>query len=200
MEDLNSFWNERFAAAEYIYGLLPNAFLKACLEQMTPGKLLLPGEGEGRNAVYAAKMGWSVFAFDSSEKAKQKAINLAKQNYVNINYEVLLFDEIEYPRDHFDAIAISYVHLPKAQRTKYHKKLLAFLKPGGALILEGFSKNQLNYSSGGPRELNMLYSVDELKSDFSEMKIQMIKKELVLLNEGPLHQGEASVIRLIATK
>ena len=91
MSDLQSnFWDERYSSEEYVYGVEPNQFFKQVLDKIpVPGKLLLPGEGEGRNAVYAAKCGWLVDAYDQSINAQKKALKLAEINDVIINYSVV---------------------------------------------------------------------------------------------------------------
>jgi len=192
------FWDERFAQVDYVYGKQPNDFIKKELSGLNPGKILLPAEGEGRNAVYAAELGWEVEAFDLSSEGRTKALRLAKEKNVCISYGVYGIDDLNFPKENFDAIALSFFHSPN--RTYNHNKLLEYLKPGGKLILVGFSKEQLNYQSGGPQDVNMLFSTEELLNDFKDVaKIDVAKKE-VELNEGLYHRGKASVIELTLSK
>jgi len=195
---MKNMWNERYAQKEYVYGKEPNEFFKLELLKYKPGKILLPAEGEGRNAVYAAKLGWEVFAFDSSSEAIKKTEKLASEKKVKINYQLSSFEEVDYPNDFFDLIALFYVHT--FSRAENHKKLIGFLKSKGTLILEGFSKKQIKNNTGGPRKIEMLFSEEELQSDFAELTELKIKKEELHLNEGKHHQGKASVIRLIGQK
>jgi phosphoribosyl-ATP pyrophosphohydrolase len=195
---MKDFWNERYARKEYIYGRVPNEFFKNFIDKHEPmGSLLLPAEGEGRNAVYAAIKGWQVWATDFSEEARKKAVAWAQHNNVEIAYEVadLNFWDTEF---NFDAIALIYMHLPPELRTRVHKKLIGKLKPGGVIILEAFSKKQTEYGSGGPSDTQLLYSTDILRDDFAGLKIDYIQERLVDLDEGFFHSGEASVIRMIA--
>ena len=195
MEDI---WNQRYAQEEYVYGVNPNEFYKEELSKLQPGKILFPAEGEGRNAVYAAIKGWDVVAFDSSEEAKKKAEKLAEKNNVRLNYQTASIEEFEYDENSFDAIVLIYVHT--MNREQNHQKLLRMLKPGGVIILEGFSKEQLMNNSGGPRNSEMLLSEEELTRDFNDLKEKQITKTETELNEGQLHKGKASVIRLLGIK
>jgi hypothetical protein len=100
----------------------------------------------------------------------------------------------------FDVIALIYIHFPSEKRSEYHKKLSDALKSGGTIIIECFSKEQLNYTSGGPKEESMLLSVDSLKLDFFDFNIIKLEQVIISLNEGRYHQGKASVIRMVAKK
>jgi SAM-dependent methyltransferase len=197
----NDFWNERYSSEEYVYGENPNHFLKEQLEKITvPGKLLLPGEGEGRNAVYAAKLGWEVEAYDQSTTGKLKAIILADKNNVKINYHIEDLLEFTPSKNFYDAVAIIYVHLNTKLRKSFNEKIIEALKPGGKIILELFSKDQLGKTSGGPQDLEMLYSLDEIKKDFSSLKSIILKEETINIEEGEKHSGEASVVGFVGEK
>lgn len=165
------FWNDRYSSREFFYGTKPNAFFKEQLDKLEPGKLLLPGEGEGRNAVYAAQRGWKVDAFDISEKARSKALSFAVSKEVEISYTISLAEEFEVSESQYDAIGLIYFHLSTDIRRITHRKIIRGLKPGGCLILEAFSKKQLGKDSGGPQDLDMLYGQNELRKDFAELEI-----------------------------
>ena len=193
------FWDQRYAEHETVYGSAPNVFLREFLEDRPVGTALFPAEGEGRNAVYAARLGWKVDAFDQSAVARDKALTLAQAAGVNLNYTISGLDEFQ-PTEIYDLIGLFFVHMPDAIRRAVHRKLLAALKPRGVLVLEGFSKDQLNFNSGGPKEASMLFDMDRLAEDFSELEELSMDKALVTLDEGPFHQGPASVLRLIGVK
>jgi hypothetical protein len=202
---IKEFWNERYLSEEYAFGESPNEFLKSVLPSIQPGKILFPAEGEGRNAVFAATLGWDVFAFDVSEEGKRKADLLAQKNGVAINYIVQSMDETSYPSDSFDAIALIYAHFNHDVRSSFHKKLSQSLKSGGHVILESFSKDHLPYQSlypsvGGPREISMLYSLDDMKNDFNNFSQLELTQTEVDLNEGIYHVGKGSVIRFFGKK
>ena len=193
-------WNERYARQEYIYGTEPNSFLKEKLLLLKPGRILLPAEGEGRNAVFAASLGWETDAFDQSIEGKKKALLLAKQKNVSINYYIQSLAEWDPDPDQYDCIALIFVHLPEELRKQVHHSAIKALKPGGIIILDAFSINQLKRNSGGPKSIEMLFSVDMIKSDFANLSDARIQETQVILEEGSLHRGLADVIQLTGLK
>lgn len=202
---MKEFWDDRYAEEGYAYGEEPNVFFKQEIDKLPIGKLLMPAEGEGRNAVYAATLGWDVYAFDISEEGKKKADELAQKNGVTINYIVSDFDAIPYENESFDAVGLIYAHFTPDLRSDYHQKLISLLKHGGSLILEGFSKEHLHYNQknpkvGGPRDIAMLYSLEELSSDFDHLEIHTQNETLTALDEGKYHVGQGSVVQLIGVK
>lgn len=194
------FWNERYAAHTTVYGEAPNEFFKTQLDILLPGKILLPAEGEGRNAIYAASRGWQVTAFDYSEQAQQKALVHAKEKALIIDYTVQDISIITLPIQHYDVVALVYVHLQATLREKFFEQVVRSLKPGGTIILEGFSANQLKFDSGGPKEMGMLYTLGLVKQLFQSLRLEFLKEEEIILNEGEVHKGPASVVRLVAKK
>lgn len=197
---MSNFWDKRYSQEEYVYGTKPNEFFKTELDKLKPGKLLLLGEGEGRNAVYAAGLGWQVDAYDFSEAAKVKALKLAEENKVTLNYTVQDLLDINIKERTYDTIGIIYLHLHGKLRDKMHTLVVNSLKSNGKLILELFAKEQIGKTSGGPKELELLYSLPEIENSFNELRFDYIAKTEVMLNEGSFHSGEASVIRLLGTK
>ncbi len=197
---MNEFWNNRYASKEYAYGIEPNQFFKEQIKKINPGNILLPAEGEGRNAVFAATLGFEVIAFDPSIEGKTKALQLAVQHNVKIDYRIGSYESILLKENFFDAIVLIFAHMPATLRKKYHQKMLKFLKPGGTILLEGFSKEQINKDTGGPKDITMLFSEDELRGDFDSLSEMKFNKTEVDLNEGLYHQGIASVIQLVGKK
>lgn len=195
---MKQMWDKRYAEDEYAYGIHPNIFFKENIKGVEPAKILLPAEGEGRNAVYAAGLGWDVYAFDFSAKAREKALLLSEEKIVRIQYAVHNIEEAEYELSSFEMMALIYAHNPN--RKDNHQHLLKFLKPGGTVILEGFSKEQIKNNTGGPKDINMLYSIKELKEDFSQLSELDVWEEEIMLDEGEFHSGKFSVIRLIGKK
>jgi len=193
-------WDERYARQEYIYGIEPNNFLKEKLRSIIPGRILFPAEGEGRNAVYAATLGWETDAFDQSVEGKKKALQLASQNHIQINYSIQSLDDWNPEPDQYDCIALIFVHLPEALRKQVHQSAIKALKPGGTMILEAFSVDQLKRDSGGPKISELLFTTDQIKNDFNAFSEVEILETQVILDEGPLHQGIADVIRLTCLK
>lgn len=199
-QEAKQFWDDRYSSGNYIYGTQPNRFFKEQIDKLEPGKLLLPAEGEGRNAIYAARAGWQVDAFDISEKGRKKALELAKRNHVTINYTISKYKEFKIDPESYDVIALVYAHLHTSKRRDIHRKLVKGLEPGGYLILEAFSKKQLKNDSGGPQDLDMLYDLDELLENFNELNIKRADEMEIELEEGKHHEGTANVIRLLAQK
>ena len=197
---MTNFWDSRFGGEDFLYGKEPNEFFSNFLSEIeTKGKLLLPAEGEGRNAVFAAKFGWDVTAIDSSAVGRQKALKFAEAEGVIVNYEILDLANFETRPDQFDFIAIIFGHFPSSFRQDLHYKFIKSLKPGGHILIEAFAKEQLNNSSGGPQDPDMLYSTDLLVSDFPELSIKKLKHEKVFLNEGK-HHGWADVVRFVGVR
>ncbi len=198
-------WNERYKQPEYAYGTEPNVFFQQQLHTLPVGKILLPAEGEGRNAVYAAKLGWKVYALDISVEGKNKAIQLANQQQVTIDYQIGEITQLNYSPESFDAIGIIYNHYPTVLKYQYFPKFHQLLKIGGWVIMEVFSKKHLEYNSknpkvGGPKELDLLYSLEEVKNLFNNYEMLLFEETEVELNEGIYHVGKGCVVRMVAKK
>jgi cyclopropane fatty-acyl-phospholipid synthase-like methyltransferase len=204
--DFKALWENRYSQPGYAYGKEANEFFKSCLHTyQLRGHILLPAEGEGRNAVFAAKAGLEVTAFDTSEAARVKALQLAKEQEVEISYHVGGLEALHFPDNTFDCVGLIFAHFPPPLRVPYHEQLAKLLKTGGKVILEAFSKKQLAYnsvnpSSGGPKNIDMLFSEDEIRQEFAGFHILELREEEVELNEGAYHKGKASVIRFVGEK
>jgi SAM-dependent methyltransferase len=197
---MKEMWDQRFAGEEYAYGIQPNVFFKEKITGLKPGRLLLPAEGEGRNAVFAAGLGWQVTAVDFSEQARVKAINLAQKSGVNIEYTIGDLVTFDFSKEVYDAVALIYAHLHQDFRKEVHQKIINSLKPGGYIIFEAFNKNQINKNSGGPKSLEMLYSTSMLQDDFKGLEFIVLEEANIILEQGVYHQGESDIIRLFARK
>ncbi|HCA09217.1 class I SAM-dependent methyltransferase [Chryseobacterium sp.] len=198
-------WNDRYSSEEFAYGTEPNTYLKEQLEKLEPGSILFPAEGEGRNAVFAATKGWKVSAFDISSEGKTKALQLAENHNVSIDYQVGELQTLNFKEEQFDAVALIYAHFPADIKSSIHKALDQYLRKGGLIIFEAFSKNHLDYvlkneKVGGPKDIGSLFSIDEIKADFPNYDIiELVEKEIEL-NEGLFHNGTGSVIRFTGKK
>lgn len=197
---MKDFWNERYGNTDYAYGKAPNVFFAKTLKKLSSGTLILPCEGEGRNAVFAAKSGWQTLAFDYSEEAKVKALQLAKEMDVQINYVVQDVLKADFKKNDADAVAFIYAHFPENTRRQIHQKAIEWLKPGGKIILEAFTPHQLNNASGGPKVPTMLYTPAILQDDFKALQIDLLAEEQMELFEGKFHKGKADIIRMVAIK
>jgi 2-polyprenyl-3-methyl-5-hydroxy-6-metoxy-1,4-benzoquinol methylase len=202
---MKEFWNKRYSSEQYAYGELPNEYFRETISGLDPGKILLPAEGEGRNAVFAASIGWDVSAFDISEAGKEKAEQLAEKHGVGINYLMGDVESLAFEAESFDAIGLVFAHFPGMIRQKIHHRLSTYLKHGGHLIMEAFSKkhlayNMINEKAGGPKDEDMLYTVEDIRSDFPGYHILELIETDTSLHEGEYHQGKASVIRFFGKK
>lgn len=197
---MNNIWDQRYAADDFVYGKKPNPFFARSLDGLEPGKILLPGEGEGRNAVYAASLGWKVDAFDQSKEGAKKAQQLAAEKGVQISYQVGSLKEYPFEKTTYDAVGLVYFHAPEPLRKLLHKKVAEVLKPGGMLILEAFHTSQLGRNSGGPPSLDLLFTREILMADFGSLDISLLEEAEEDLNEGPYHRGSAKIIRLKGRK
>lgn len=198
-------WNERYSNEAFAYGEEPNQYLKAQLEKLPVGSILFPAEGEGRNAVFAAQLGWDVSAFDISQEGQKKANLLAEKKGVAIDYQVGPLECLSFEAEQFDAIALIYAHFPAKIKSAYHQKLDTLLKKGGTIIFESFSKKHLAYvmadeKVGGPKDIDSLFSIDEIKADFPNYTIIELVEKDIELSEGLYHNGTGSVIRFVGVK
>ncbi|MBE2280725.1 MAG: class I SAM-dependent methyltransferase [Ignavibacteriaceae bacterium] len=193
-------WNERFSSNEYAYGKEPNIIFKEELEKLKPGKILLPAEGEGRNAVFAAKLGWDVTAFDYSEKAREKALKLAEENGVHFKYEISTIEDYDFKENEFDAIGLVFCHIHEDEREQLHHKLVHSLKQNGHIIMVVYDVNQLKYGTGGPKEKEFLYTLENLVEDFIDLDFVSLSSEKIDLSEGLFHKGTSEVIRFTGKK
>jgi hypothetical protein len=193
------FWSTRYHENETVYGTKPNEFFKRFIDTHKPGTLLLPAEGEGRNAVYAAKKGWTVDAFDFSAVAREKALHWADSQNVRINYweeDLTVFKATKT----YDAVGLIYVHLPEGIRQAFHEQAYRSLEAGGYLVLEAFAKEQIHFTSGGPKDSSLLYSAPMICGDFPFLHLISCGQKELELNEGNFHKGKAAVLRMIGQK
>lgn len=192
------FWNSRYAEPGYAYGTEPNAFLVSQKKYLKPGaKALAVADGEGRNGVWLAQQGLDVLSVDASGVGLRKAQELAAERGVKIQIEKVDLATWSWPELKFDVVVAIYIHFPPEVRSRMHRCLFAALKPGGVLILEAFTPAQLNYKSGGPPVVEMLYTADMLRVDFAGSEILLMEEAVTELAEGKYHHGPAAVVRLV---
>lgn len=198
-------WDDRYKSEEFAYGEQPNNYLKEQIEKLETGTILFPAEGEGRNAIFAAKLGWEVSAFDISEEGKNKALKLADANAVSIDYQVGELETLDFQKEQFDVIALIYAHFPAEIKSIIHKQLNQLLRKDGIIIFEAFSKKHLEYLAindkvGGPKDIESLFSIEEIKADFPNYEIIELEEKEIELSEGLFHNGIGSVIRFVGRK
>jgi SAM-dependent methyltransferase len=193
------FWNSKFSTKEFFYGLHPNEFLASHLETFKEHKkMLCLGEGEGRNAIFFAKKGFEITAIDASDIGLSKLAKRAEEEKLNIKTVCLDLNHWEVT-EKYDVIMASYLHMYKNEREILFKKIEDSLNKNGYFVGEFFSTKQLTYNSGGPKDLDLLYTVEDFLNHFDSCKKEVVE-ELIVLDEGKGHQGEACVIRVVIQK
>lgn len=194
-------WNERYQHTEtYIYGKSPNLYFEQVVRKLRPSSVFLPADGEGRNAVFAAQFGCDVYAFDQSEAAMQKALLLAKERSVRIDYSIADLETAQYKHESFDLMGLVYIHLPESIRRQIFQRLLTFVRLGGYVMLEAFTKKHLGNTGSGPKTIDLLYDAADIREDFAELEILEFYETHIEIDEGPLHQGGAEIVRLLGRK
>lgn len=197
-------WNEHFSKEGFMYGLEANAFVQEHAHLIkAQGEVLCLAEGEGRNAIFLAQEDFKVEALDASEVGLSKLLARAKE--LDLSIKASLTDLAHWqPKKHYNAIIATFMHLNEPLRTQTFKRAIDALAPKGYLIMEFFSKDQLlkNFPSGGPKDLQLLYSVEELEPIFDrdDLIVKQLDQEEDVLDEGWGHQGPASLIRVIVQK
>ena len=192
-------WNERYGSDGFAYGTEPNSFLAENAKLLT-GPVLSLAEGEGRNAVFLASLGFDVLGVDGSEVGLAKAHKLAESKGVSIRTEVADLATYEPPANHYGSVVSISAHLPSDVRRRLYPLVMQSLKPGGIILLESYSKSQLARNTGGPKDPDMLLTAEDIVKEFPDCDVvlcQEIEREIV---EGEFHTGLASVVQFIARK
>lgn len=197
---MQKFWDSRYASEDYKYGKTANTFFRENLDSLKPGSILLPGEGEGRNAVHAAKKGWYVTAVDYSGEGKKKAIRMANEEKVSISYIHADILSWEAPEEEFDAVALIFVHLLREKTAAFYRKMIKSLKPGGSFFGQLYSKEQLAFRTGGPRNPELLYSTEDITGYLDGTTLLQLNQHIKKITEGDMHTGDSSVIDFLAIK
>ncbi|MCP3141442.1 class I SAM-dependent methyltransferase [Pyxidicoccus xibeiensis] len=195
-------WNSRFSVPDYVYGTKPNDFLVASAPALppAPARVVSLGEGEGRNAVYLASLGYQVTAVDASDVGLRKAQQLAAERGVPL--ETVVSDLADFPLtpETWDAVVCIFCHLPMPLRRQVHRAAVASLRPGGVVVLEAYTPAQLSMRTGGPPLRELLYTADELREDFEGLELSVLLEREREVVEGKLHTGRAAVVQLVGRK
>lgn len=195
-------WNNRFSKEGYVFGTEPNEWLRRHASVWKSGsKILCVADGEGRNSVWLAKQGHQVEAFDISDVGVAKAKRLAQQCEVVVDFAIASCDDFAWKPNHYDGIAAIFVQFADpALRARLFENLARSLKPGGSLIVVGYTPKQLAYGTGGPSVLSHLYTPEMLREAFGSLNIQILDEYEKELTEGDGHKGVSAVIGLVATR
>ena len=195
-------WQGRYAVPEYIFGEGPNVFLSKQRHLLpAKGKALAVADGEGRNGVWLAEQGLDVLSIDFSQNGQAKAKALADKRGVKLELVLADVHEWPYPEAAFDVVAEIFTQFSDPQqRAKKWAGMRKALKPGGLLLLEGYTPKQLEYGTGGPKQLDHLYTREMLEAEFAGFSKIEIKQYETEMSEGGAHAGMAAVIDLIGWK
>jgi SAM-dependent methyltransferase len=200
--DAATTWNSRFAGDDYIFGTEPNEYLRGHAQVWKPGnRVLCVADGEGRNSVWLAQQGLKVDAFDISDVGVNKARKLADRAGVEVHYDISDCDAWPWPADAYDGVAAIFVQFADpAMRARLFTNMVGALKPGGVLVLQGYTPMQLEYKTGGPPFLDHLYTQDLLRASFAAMDIIELRDYEDDLKEGAHHHGRSALVGMVARK
>ncbi|MDP4156683.1 MAG: class I SAM-dependent methyltransferase [Bacillota bacterium] len=194
-------WNSRFQVEYYVYGKDPNLFLSGMQRKLkVSGDVLTIAEGEGRNAVFLAEQGMNVTAWDYADSGLEKTKKLAEERDVDVQTKLVDLNEALWEKNKWDEIVCIFGHFPKELRQKTLQGVKEAVKPGGYFIAEVYSRYQIPYNSGGPKDLEFLYTPEEFLQIFADWRIVHFFMGEVVRHEGELHNGLAHVIQFVGEK
>lgn len=198
---MNNHWNDRFQSEHFVYGTESNIFISTMHNKLQlSGDALAIAEGEGRNAVFLAEQGMKVTTWDFAQSGLIKTEKLAEERGVHVETKLMDLNDATWERDHWDEIVCVFGHFPKETRRKTLEGVKQAVKPGGYYVTEVYSTYQLPYKSGGPQDVDMLYSPEEFLQTFADWRIIHFFMGEVIRHEGELHNGLAHVIQFVGQK
>ncbi|MFA6119959.1 MAG: class I SAM-dependent methyltransferase [Sideroxydans sp.] len=197
-----SIWDERYAGDEYFYGTEPNAFLVSQQARLKPSmKCLAVADGEGRNGVWLAQPGLEGLSVDASPVAQAKAQRLAQQRGVQMRFDQVDLMTWDGGGETFDVVVAIFIQfVGPALRPQQFANLKRFIKPGGLLLLQGYTPRQLDYKTGGPSQVENLYTEIMLRESFSDMDILHLSEHDDIIREGSGHSGMSALVDVVARK
>ncbi len=194
-------WDDRYSNEDYIFGTEPNDFLKSVAERIPEhGKVLCLADGEGRNGVYLAGLGHSVTSVDQSPVGLAKADRLATERGVSLTTVVADLTEYDLGSECWDAVVSIFFHIPEAPRRQIYERVTQSLKPGGMLILESYTPDQLKFRTGGPPLAELMMTKDIARATFPELEFEHCEELERDVVEGSGHTGRAAVLQVIARR
>jgi cyclopropane fatty-acyl-phospholipid synthase-like methyltransferase len=201
--DSADFWNKRFDTPDYIFGRAPSEYLETQAKRYLKkgDTVLCVADGEGRNSVWLAKQGMQVDAFDLSEVALKKAIALAREEEVQVQFTLASSDTWDWLPNQYDAVVGIFIQFADpVMRTRLFAQMVSTLKPGGVLIIQGYTPKQLEFKTGGPSILEHLYTEDMIRDLIDDLEIIDLCVYEKSLSEGPKHTGMSALLGLVARK
>jgi len=193
-------WDERYSAEGYAYGTEPNQFLAENFYRIPKGNVLSLAEGEGRNAVFLAKQGYSVTAVDGSIVGLNKAKKLAEENGVTIETVHADLADFDLGENRWDGIISIFVPLPSSLRKQVYKKIESALKPNGVFLIEAYTPDQISHGTGGGNSADTMQTKESLTLELPRLKfIHLIELEREII-EGTYHTGIGSVVQAVGLR
>lgn len=193
-------WEQRYAADTYVYGTEPNDFLRTHVAALPPGAVLCLAEGEGRNSVFLAGTGRDVHSVDLTEAGVAKTLRLAGERGVTVDAVVGDLATFDLGVARWDAIVSIFAHTPPAVRRDLHRRVVAALRPGGVLLLEAYTPDQIGRGTGGPPVAEMTMSLAGLREELDGLEFVHAAELERLVHEGPGHTGLGAVVQVIARR
>ena len=194
-------WSQRFNTADYIFGEMPNDYLKSQRSHLKSGKALAIADGEGRNAVWLAEQGLEVDSFDFIQSAVDKASKLASTRNVKVNAVCSDWQSFEWkPSTYDNVVGIFFQFVGPEERAQLFRKMDLVLKPGGVLVIQGYSTEQLKYNTGGPGKLDDLYDEAMLLNAFTSYDVLDVKTYEAEIFEGSAHKGMSGLLGFVGRK
>lgn len=193
-------WEVKFSTPDYQFGTAPNAFLVREAGRLAPQcDVLCIADGEGRNSTWLAEQGHRVHAVEAAANAIAKAKALTAERGVEVRHEQVDLEEWDWPVAAYDAVVgIFFQFTDPVGRAAMFARMAAALRPGGVLLIEGYGPKQLEYGTGGPKSLDHLYTIDELRTAFPTLRVELLEEYEVELDEGPRHRGMSGLVDLVA--
>jgi len=193
-------WDERYTTEEFIFGTSPNVFLHEWASLLPSGRVLCLADGEGRNSVFLAGLGFDLTAVDSSAVGLAKAQRLAENRGLSITTVTADLADFPIAYESWDGVVSIFCHVPAPLRRTLHSQVVAGLKPGGVLILEAYTPKQLEYGTGGPPNSDLMMTLADLRSEFAGLDIIHGVEVVRDVIEGTLHTGLGAVVQVVARK
>ena len=193
-------WDERFSEPGFAYGTEPNDFLVSVANRIPPGRVLCLAEGEGRNAVYLAELGYEVTAGDTSTVGLAKAETLARERGTTIDTVIADLTNYEIEPTAWQGIVSIFCPLPPVTRAALHERCRKGLAPGGAFVLEGFTPNQLEFDTGGPKSRELLMELEVIREELPGLRLEIARETEREISEGSYHRGRSAVVQFFAVK
>ena len=195
-----SFWDERYGNEEFMYGKEPNDFLRENIDSLPQGTVLCLADGEGRNSVFIASTGRSVWSVDLSSQGPIKTLRLAAERGVEVHAESADLANYDLGENRWDVVVSIFAHMPKDIRASLHQRVVRALKPSGVFLLEAYTPSQVGRGTGGPQDPSLTMNLGDLRKELSPLIFTTAHEIERNVAEGFGHTGMASVVQVIARK